>query len=133
MGLSAHARARRSFDNRERGVLSGCRYPVDETSPLFEEIQQLLDAPPSGDGAPRLDDLEHTLTSGYARALALEAERWRLERKIGEVASKLADGTELNGEELAGLALRLTEAESELTSLRRMLGSLKTRLGAARA
>ena len=45
---------------------------------IQEEIRTLLDAPPTGDDAPSLDAIEHTLTAGYARALALEAERWRL-------------------------------------------------------
>ena len=46
--------------------------------------------PQTGASAPTLARLEDTLTEGYARALALEAERWRLERRIGEVARTVA-------------------------------------------
>ena len=58
---------------------------------LFEEISQLIAAPVDGADAPPLARLEDTLTAGYARALALEAERWRIERRIGQVATALQD------------------------------------------
>ncbi len=48
------------------------------TPPLYDEIRQLLAAPGNGSEAPPLARLEETLTSGYAHALALEAERWRI-------------------------------------------------------
>ena len=44
---------------------------------LLDRISALL-----GDSTGDLDTIEHTLTDGYARALALEAERWRLERRV---------------------------------------------------
>jgi hypothetical protein len=98
---------------------------------LFEEIQQLLDAPASGAGAPGLDAVEHTLTTGYAEALALEAERWRLERRLGEIAVTIADDG--NGtSELRSLATRLTTTDGELTSLRSLLASLRARHSALR-
>ena len=56
---------------------------------IHDEIRSLLDAPPDGEDAPTIDAIEHTLTAGYARALALEAERWRLERRIAQVAAEL--------------------------------------------
>ena len=56
---------------------------------IQDEIRTLLDSPPAGAEAPTIDDIEHTLTAGYATALALEAERWRLERRIAEVAAEL--------------------------------------------
>src|SRR5919198_693855 len=52
---------------------------------IHEEIRTLLEAPPVGEDAPSIDAVEHTLTAGYARALALEAERWRLERRLDAV------------------------------------------------
>jgi hypothetical protein len=62
--------------------------------PMLEQIEELLTAE-----APPLARIEETLTEGYARALALEAERWRLERRIAQVAAdgkkkprKLCDG-----------------------------------------
>ena len=48
---------------------------------MLQQIEELLDAE-----APNVEVLESTLTEGYAQALALEAERWRLERRLGEVA-----------------------------------------------
>ncbi len=64
-----------------------------------------------------------TLTEGYAQALALEAERWRLERRIGEVARDGA--TDL--EELRSLGSRLSLADGELATLRNLLGRLHER------
>ena len=42
---------------------------------IHDEIRSLLDAPADGDDAPTIDTIEDTLTAGYAKALALEAER----------------------------------------------------------
>jgi hypothetical protein len=79
-------------------------------------------------GAPTLARLEDTLTEGYAQALALEAERIRLERRLGEVARE-ADGGDPSrlSAELAGLAGRLTSADGELAKLRALLVSLYER------
>ena len=101
---------------------------------IQEEIQQLLDAPPSGEDAPTLDHLEHTLTAGYASALALEAERWRLERKIADVAAHLARGADTNeASELASLGQRLAAADGNLSQLRALLSSLRARAAEVRA
>jgi hypothetical protein len=95
---------------------------------IHEEIRTLLDAPPTGDDAPSLDDLEHTLTAGYARALALEAERWRLERKIAEAAAALGGtATDRQHAELAALGQQLSASDDDLTRLRTLLSSLRTR------
>ena len=95
---------------------------------IHDEIRTLLESAPEGEDAPTLDAIEHTLTAGYARALALEAERWRLERRIAEVASKLADETsELSHAELAKLGERLSAADGDLARLRGLLSSLRTR------
>ena len=95
---------------------------------MFEQIEELLIAPTSGAAAPSLANLEETLTEGYAKALALEAERWRLERRLGEVARNL-DGPDVSSfaEELAALAKRLTSADGELSRLRALLYSLHER------
>ena len=101
---------------------------------IQDEIRSLLDAPPSGESAPSLDDLEHTLTAGYARALALEAERWRLERKIAEVAAKLSgESSDLRASELAKLGQKLSDADGDLGRLRGLLSSLRTRADEVRA
>jgi hypothetical protein len=97
---------------------------------IFAEIEALL---ADREHAP-LDRLEHTLTSGYAAALALEGEHWRLERQIAEVAALVrgrSDGD--RAEEIADLARMLAVAEADLTRLRALLGTLRARAVAARA
>ena len=88
------------------------------------QIEELLSA-----DAPTLARMEDTLTEGYAKALALEAERWRLERRIGEVAR---EGRTDIGEELRSLGTRLTHADGELANLRSLLVSLHERARVAR-
>jgi hypothetical protein len=100
---------------------------------LTDEIRELLDAPRPADDRLFLERLDSTLTAGYAHALQLEAERWRLERRIGEVAANLVgDTSELDTDELASLARRLTSANEEIASLRSLLGSLRDRRSAIR-
>jgi ubiquinone biosynthesis protein UbiJ len=101
---------------------------------IHEDIRNLLDAPPTGDEAPTLDHIEHTLTSGYARALALEAERRRLERKIADLAARLAQEiTDEDATQLAKLSQGLADADADLTRLRALLASLRTRADEVRA
>ena len=100
---------------------------------MFEQIEELLNAPTSGAHAPTLARMEDALTEGYAQALALEAERWRIERRLGEVA-RSADTADASGfaAELSSLATRLRSADGELTRLRCLLGSLHERTRSAR-
>jgi hypothetical protein len=98
-----------------------------------DEIRQLLAAPTRGPGAPTLAAIEHTLTAGYAEALALEAERWRVERRVGEVAALLGDGYVGHADELAGLGRRLSAMDRELSGLRELLDSLRDRAAKVRA
>ncbi|TML04485.1 MAG: hypothetical protein E6G36_05930 [Actinobacteria bacterium] len=101
---------------------------------IHDDIRSLLEAPPTGEEAPTLDHIEDTLTAGYARALAIEAERWRLERKIADVAAKLGDEvTEEDATELAKLGQRLSDADGDLTRLRALLASLRVRADQVRA
>ncbi len=99
---------------------------------IDDEIRTLLDAPAAGVGAPTLAALEHTLTAGYAEALTLEAERWRIERRIAEVAARIGKGTG-SPSELTVLGPQLSRADTELGHLRELLGSLRQRAAAARA
>ena len=85
---------------------------------MHDQIEELL-----GAKEPTLARMEDTLTEGYAQALALEAERWRLERRIGEVARE--GSTDL--EELRTLGTRLSDADGELATLRTLLGRLHER------
>lgn len=102
------------------------------TSALLAEIRELLDAPATGATAPLAAKLEDTLTAGYARALEIEAERWRLERRITEVAARAADD-ETATDELSTLARAVAAADFSLTHLRQLLAPLQARARAARA
>ena len=90
----------------------------------MQQIEELLTAE-----APSLDTLESTLTEGYAQALALEAERWRLERRLGEVARE--GGADLVNE-LSSIGARLNSTDGELERLRSLLGTLHERARGAR-
>lgn len=92
---------------------------------MVQQIEDLLGAP-----APTLEHVEDTLTEGYAAALTLEAERIRLQRRIGEVARR-ATGDQ--ADELRTLGSRLTSADGELETLRSLLGSLYDRARLMRA
>src|SRR5260370_31358375 len=95
---------------------------------VIEEIRELLAAPRPADSESFLEQLDATLTAGYAHALQLEAERWRLERRIVEVAAKIADDErELDTDELASLARPLKAANESISTLRTLLGSLPDR------
>jgi len=101
---------------------------------IHDEIRSLLEAPPEGEDAPTIDDIEHTLTAGYARALTLEAERWRLERKISQVAAQLGGKSQDDEHsELALLGRRLSAADGDLSNLRELLSSLRSRADEVRA
>ena len=102
---------------------------MDDLSTLINRIDVLLQAPPESDDAEVRAHMETTLTDGYARALALEAEHWRLQRQIGAIAADLAEGRgRPRTKELAPLARRLSLVEKELRSLRDPLVSLRERI-----
>jgi hypothetical protein len=94
--------------------------------PLQEEIARLLRMPEEGAGAPTVDTIETTLTDGYAEALVLEAERSRIERRLGAVVK---DAGEVSAHsvaaELADLSKRLEAADGELARLRTLLHDLQ--------
>ena len=95
---------------------------------VTDDIRELLSAPNPVEATLFLERLDTTLTAGYAHALQLEAERWRLERRIGEVASSLGDERrERDLDELASLGRRLTSANENVASLRLLLTSLRDR------
>ena len=91
-----------------------------------DQIAELLSLPASGTDAPTLAHLEDTLTAGYAQALTLEAERLRLERRLGELAREAGEAEDLP-RELSSVSERLTAADRELVRLRALLGSLHDR------
>ena len=85
----------------------------------MQEIETLLSAED-----PTIETLESTLTEGYAQALALEAERWRLERRLGEVAR---EGGANPVDEVSSLGMRLNRTDGELERLRALLATLHER------
>jgi uncharacterized protein involved in exopolysaccharide biosynthesis len=96
---------------------------------IHDQIRAMLDTPPSGVKAPSLDEIEDTLTAGYANALALDAERLRIERQIAAIA---AQAESPSADELATLSRRLTTADGDLAQLRKLLSSLRTRANEVR-
>jgi len=99
--------------------------------PPRDEIAKLLRMPENGADAPSLDAIESTLTDGYAEALALEAERSRIERRLGEVARDADDAADVR--EFAQLSDRLETADGELARLRSLLRNLQARRRLARS
>lgn len=98
-------------------------------SMIDDAIRSLLHAPRCGAEAPTLDDIEDKLTAGYARALALDSERRRLERRLAETAAKMNEQVSEESEEseVAELGRRLSATDGDLAELRRLLSSLRAR------
>jgi len=101
---------------------------------LIEQIDELLAEPAETEEPATLARLERTVTDGYAYALALEAERYRLERRMSELAGELNDGNqELKTKELALVSDRLTSNATVLSALRGTLTQLRARATAVRS
>ncbi|MDX6451545.1 MAG: hypothetical protein QOH16_1594 [Gaiellaceae bacterium] len=97
-------------------------------SELLEKINALISEPTRD-----LDTIERTLTDGYAQALSLEAEKWRLEKQITEVAQSLDHGdTAQKARELAALANRVERSVGDLLALRSVLADLRRHADAVR-
>jgi hypothetical protein len=95
---------------------------VGDQETLLEEISALLAACPSD-----LEVIERTLTDGYAKALSLEAERWRLQKQLAVIAATLERGdVEEKSKELSELVKRLELQDGALTKLRELLTQLRT-------
>jgi hypothetical protein len=82
------------------------------------QIESLLG--PSGRAQPRAT-VEHTLTTGYAHALELEAERLRAE---GRLRTLLRSG-QARREQLAAAEVELDRVAAELARLRALLANLR--------
>ena len=85
---------------------------------LLDKINALMSAPTRD-----LETIERTLTDGYAEALSLEAEKWRLERRINEVAQGLERGD--TAKKARELANRVEGNVGALVALRSVLADLR--------
>jgi hypothetical protein len=95
---------------------------------LLEKINALI-------GAPTRDraTIERVLTDGYAHALFLEAEKWRLEKRISELVQDLQRGdTAKKTRELATLTKRVDGNVGDQARLRTQLEALRRQLDAVR-
>lgn len=97
---------------------------ADDLDLFLERISTLIDAIAEGAHLPR-NDVEPTLTEGYARALALDAECLRLELRIDKLTREVADGQDVPAARLSGLLRRLHETEQRSVDLRAMLAPLR--------
>jgi hypothetical protein len=92
---------------------------------LLDRIRELVDESADAPPQPLLARMEHTLTDGYAHALALEAETLRIQKRIAELAGKV-ESREHAGE-LRGLVDRLEDSKTRLAGLRASLDTLRRR------
>jgi hypothetical protein len=108
-----------------------CALPND-LAPLLDRIRLLADRLPDGSPDRLLEELEHTLTDGYALALSLEGESMRIEKEIGATLAA-ANGTAEETERLDALTTRLAATNREVGALRAHLASLRIRTESVRA
>jgi hypothetical protein len=110
MGHAALAGPPGTFENRSRAMTE-----------LLDQIRALL-----GGSTYDLDQIERTLTDGYARALTLETEKARLERRLTAVTHGIQRGdTEKKAREIGELTQRLDGNADDLVLLRGMLVDLR--------
>jgi hypothetical protein len=74
--------------------------------------------------APPIEDVERTLTDGYAHVLEIETERLRLQRLLEKRAAALTRRTEADVGEVSRLARGVARADAELAELRQALADL---------
>jgi hypothetical protein len=96
----------------------------DELDLLIERIRSLMDANAAGAGLPR-NEVEPTLTEGYARALELDAECLRLEHRIDRLTWEMAESRDVPAGKLSGLLRRLHDTEQRSADLRGLLAPLR--------
>lgn len=88
---------------------------MEDLTNLCDRIRLLVDRRPTAEP----DDVEHTLTDGYARALALEGERLRAQERMHALA-----GSAEHVDELRALKGRLEHLDEQVAELRGLLGAL---------
>jgi len=117
-----------SIPTRSRIIEEMAASPPDRAA-VLEDIRTLTVTQ-----APLLESVERTLADGYACALAIEAQRLRLQRQLEEAAGALGEtsGTQVISV-VAGLAQGVAQADVELAELRAALAGLADRARAMRA
>jgi hypothetical protein len=102
--------------------------------PLLDQIDALLEDGMSPAEPQVVLRIERTLTDGYASALALEAERLRIERQIEGVTVAINSGdSQSRANELSLLSRRRAKLDGELAYLRDRLRLLRGRARELRA
>ena len=114
MGRAALVAPPPRSNNRSRNAAVSHSPPIIET-----EIRSLLDLPESG--LPPREVVEHTLTSGYAHVLRLDAQRLRAEQRL-RVLVRSGEPDTSGHEELLG---ELGALDRELARLRALLSHLR--------
>jgi hypothetical protein len=95
---------------------------------VIDDIRDLLAAHDPAASKTFLERVDATLTDGYAHALQLEGDRWRIERRIADVVAALpAEADSEHEPELVALAARLRTSNESITGLRALLTSLRER------
>jgi DNA-binding SARP family transcriptional activator len=93
---------------------------MDDTAHVIERVNALDESSP---------DAEDTLMEGYARALALETQRTRLERRFAELGQSLAEDRDPGRlPELRALKQQISSTEADLERLRGVLDVVRRRL-----
>jgi chromosome segregation ATPase len=88
---------------------------------LLDQIRALI-----GDSTYDLDEIERTLTDGYAHALTLEAEKARFERRLTEVTHGIEGGdTAEKAREIVELTRKIDASVDDLSLLRSTLVDLR--------
>jgi hypothetical protein len=93
---------------------------VDDTARVIQRVDALDETSP---------DAENTLMEGYARALELETERARLERRFAKLAQSLEEHRDPRLlPELRSLKQQISSTEADLEHLRGVLRVVRARL-----
>src|SRR5919202_214582 len=97
---------------------------------LTDRIDALIEDRETASSKALLAEMEHTLTDGYARALELEAARWRLEKDVTDLATRIANADEADA--LRRMVENLARDDRELGHLRARLQMLRRRVDGVR-
>jgi hypothetical protein len=105
---------------------------VADDRELLERIHALCDAMAEGQSLPR-SEMEPIVTDGYARALELDAECLRIERRLDELGQYAVEGHAFQRGELSTLLVRFHDAHEQSRELRALLAPLRKLVSRAAA